>query len=71
MSKVKRKNSGLKGVSVDMGDYVTHDIFDSDLTTPTEWQLKETFAEIMREQGISIDTDFSFRVSVTWSEVKQ
>ena len=71
MSKVKHKNSGFNGVSVDMGDYVTHDIFDSDLTTPTEWQLKETFAEIMREQGITINTDFAFRVSVTWNEAKQ
>jgi hypothetical protein len=49
-------------------DYVTHEIFSDDLTGATERQLKEIFAEIMRESGITPETDFDFKVVATWRE---
>jgi hypothetical protein len=54
--------------NVAASDYVTHEIFSEELTGPTERQLKEIIAEIMRESGITPQTDFAFKVVATWRE---
>jgi hypothetical protein len=56
----------LNTSEIDRGDYVEHSIFDSDLTGPTEREIKEILADVMREQGINLNVDFGFSISVIW-----
>jgi hypothetical protein len=54
--------------NVAASDYVAHEIFSAELTGQTERQLKEIFAEIMRESGVNPESDFAFKVVATWRE---
>ena len=56
----------LNSSDIDRGDYFEHSIFDTDLTGPTEREIKEILASVMREQGINLNVDFGFSISVIW-----
>jgi hypothetical protein len=56
----------LNSSEIDRGDYVQHSIFDSDLTGSTEQEIKEILSDVMREQGIKLNVDFGFSISVIW-----
>jgi hypothetical protein len=56
----------LNSSDIDRGDYVEHSIFDTDLTGPTEREIKKILADVMRDQGINLNVDFGFSISVIW-----
>ena len=56
----------LNTSEIDRGDYFQHSIFDSDLTPPTEREIKKILVDVMRAQGINLNVDFDFSISVIW-----